>query len=783
MRPNRAVYRAGRLLLIFLLAWIHTHPLHAHESASEEYVICEATGEPVPSYRLELYGHFESSPLPVESRGVGTWTSVGPPGGDIRALTTDPFDNSLVLASAGLPAASDAGGVFKSNDGGVTWQLTSLYGRPVYGISASPSQPGVYWAAALPGLFRSTDYGQTWTPAGQASTNLLEVGVKQDSDDVIVIGISANNGIRVSWDGGQSFHSVGVNGGFVREIRTTPAAPDNFYLVGRSLTGGHAGYKSIDAGQTWTPIGLTGDAESIWIDPEDGDHIFVVHANGIHRTTNGGSHWTLVHPVSASFCNGGIVRLDGNMYASINGHGMFESTDGGLTWTRNNQGIVRTVYQGTATGSSAGALFAFNGGIHRTEGVGQTYNLSMDGLNASFIHTMACYRDRNEIWAGTEGGGVFVSTDGGANWEHRSVGLTTNSSWVIYDLAPKNRDHYSVERMLVSTLEGVYASDDFGDSWYMVNPPGVTATGVEIHPTDQDRFWLAARVGGLVHRTADGGQTWQSAMVVPQNFPRMAVGENPQGDLRLFITHQSGTETIFYSDDLGVTFAPSAPIPVGGTAYFPRLSVRPPGNGYPQMVYLATHQGIFKSADHGHTFTSTAPGGGFAWGVLGDRGSRVFSAGGNRIWVSHDEGASWEPLDDGLAGTMWTIIYGATDDELYAGSRGLGGYRLSLTTDVNPPPVVVGQHKLHRNFPSPFARSTTITYQLGERSAVKLAIFNALGRRVATLFEGEREAGSHETQWHAEGAPSGVYFYRMEAVPTGDAGNRFVGTKSMILLR
>jgi hypothetical protein len=84
--------------------------------------------------------------------------------------------------------------------------------------------------------------------------------------------------------------------------------------------------------------------------------------------------------------------------------------------------------------------------------------------------------------------------------------------------------------------------------------------------------------------------------------------------------------------------------------------------------------------------------------------------------------------------------------------------------------------QLHQNYPNPFNPSTTISYDLPTRSHVTLRIFNVLGQEVATLVDGEVQAGRHEVGWNAARMTSGVYWYQLKA-------NRFIETKKLILLR
>ncbi len=73
---------------------------------------------------------------------------------------------------------------------------------------------------------------------------------------------------------------------------------------------------------------------------------------------------------------------------------------------------------------------------------------------------------------------------------------------------------------------------------------------------------------------------------------------------------------------------------------------------------------------------------------------------------------------------------------------------------------------------------------LPSRSHVILKIFNLLGQEVATLVDGEREAGRYEVEWKPTEMSSGVYFYRLQARQTdGGQAGEFAETKKLLLLR
>ena len=86
------------------------------------------------------------------------------------------------------------------------------------------------------------------------------------------------------------------------------------------------------------------------------------------------------------------------------------------------------------------------------------------------------------------------------------------------------------------------------------------------------------------------------------------------------------------------------------------------------------------------------------------------------------------------------------------------------------------EFSLEQNYPNPFNPSTTIEYSIPESGNVTLKVFDVLGNEVATLINGQNEAGKHKIDFNASTLKSGVYFYRIES-------GSFVETKKLILLK
>jgi pectate lyase len=83
---------------------------------------------------------------------------------------------------------------------------------------------------------------------------------------------------------------------------------------------------------------------------------------------------------------------------------------------------------------------------------------------------------------------------------------------------------------------------------------------------------------------------------------------------------------------------------------------------------------------------------------------------------------------------------------------------------------------LCQNRPNPFNPTTMISFDLPSKSSVLLKVFDLLGREVATIVSEHLTAGYHSRQWNADGLPSGIYFYRLQA-------GTFTQTKKLVLLR
>jgi hypothetical protein len=100
-----------------------------------------------------------------------------------------------------------------------------------------------------------------------------------------------------------------------------------------------------------------------------------------------------------------------------------------------------------------------------------------------------------------------------------------------------------------------------------------------------------------------------------------------------------------------------------------------------------------------------------------------------------------------------------------------GSVGVRQTVELQPATFNLGQ-----NYPNPFNPSTRIQFVLPSRNFVTLKVYDMIGRDVATLVNGFKDAGSHEVLFDASHLPSGIYVYRITA-------NNFVETKKLVLIK
>lgn len=157
-----------------------------------------------------------------------------------------------------------------------------------------------------------------------------------------------------------------------------------------------------------------------------------------------------------------------------------------------------------------------------------------------------------------------------------------------------------------------------------------------------------------------------------------------------------------------------------------------------------------------------------------------YDANGNQIWLAKYNGPGnsldWDYACDVIIDSLHNVYVVGASGYLRSSMITTIKYTRKPTSVEERPLDVPFTHTLHQNYPNPFNPSTAIEFELRVSSNVELTIYNILGQEVATLINETLPSGNYKLTWEANGAPSGVYYYRLHT------GN-FTQLRKMVLIR
>lgn len=323
---------------------------------------------------------------------------------------------------------------------------------------------------------------------------------------------SPGGGVWKTVDGGVVWAPIADQIGVasVGAIVVAPSNPNIVYvgtgdvsLVGASVNMGKGVYKSIDAGRTWTHVGLdeTEHIGAMWVDPANPDVVVVAalgktfaHSTerGIFKTTDGGKSWRKVLYKDEETGAIDVVFAAGNSkigYAALWHH---------LVKPGETQDLIN--------GSKGGAIYKTTDGGETWAPVGGT-GLPEGGMSRIGVATAKDGQRVVAIIAGGRGGGGFYrSDDGGATWSKytNDTRVTGSGYFSRVFLDPKNPDVVYVAQT------SLYRSDDGGKTFisYKGAPGGDDNHALWIDPTDSTRMIMASDQGATI--SMDTGKSWSS---------------------------------------------------------------------------------------------------------------------------------------------------------------------------------------------------------------------------------------------------------------------------------
>ncbi len=683
--------------------------------------------------------------------GGKTWKNVGlKDTRHIGAVIVDPRNANVVLVAALGHAygPNEERGVFRSSDGGATWQKVLYKDNKTGAIDVvfDPSNSSTVFASLWEvyrtpwslnsggpgsGLYKSTDGGSTWTHLeghGLPSGIMGRIGVAvsgADSNRVYAMIESKEGGLYRSDDGGENWTRVNEDGRlrqrawYFSHIFADPKSADTVYVLNTGM------FRSTDAGKTFNLISAPhGDHHGLWIDPDNPQHLINGNDGGATISLDGGATWsTQYNQPTAQFYH---VITDNRWPYYIYGAQQDNTTvaiksydDDGVIgrqdWYEVGGGESGYIapYLPEPTITYAGAEAFVTRFDKRTE---QAVDISVWPLDVSgngaeklkprFNWTsplLLSPHDPNTLYWASET--IFKSTDQGQSWTPISPDLTRN------DKSKQKPSGGSI------TLD--ITSVEYYD----------TVFAVAESPLKKDTIW-AGTDDGLVQLTQDGGQHW--ANVTPKDLPEWSM--------------ISIVEASHYDP---------------GTAY---IAVdRHKLDDFRAYVY--------RTRDYGKTWILAAngiPDGSYVRSVREDpkRKGLLFAGTETGVFFSLDDGSHWQPLKLNLP-TVPVHDVEVHENDLIAATHGRSFWVLDDITPLRQIDAAANaemilykpETALRLHLPDSVERRGPVGdnpppgaiidyyFKTAPKDEVKLEIFDGSGKLVRSLSSKEKKEAEQPPEW------------------------------------
>ncbi|MFC1526458.1 WD40/YVTN/BNR-like repeat-containing protein [Candidatus Latescibacterota bacterium] len=589
--------------------------------------------------------------------------------------------------------------------GEYTWERLGLYGGYVGALAAGPG--GWVYAKSSRSLYRSSDGGETWSPAGEElQTQVWDMAVSASGH---VFAATSYSGVFRSTDNGWTWTKV--NRGMTDTYVHSLAFNDQGHLFAAAR--GHV-FRSLDNGNSWAPAGpqLTTESytgiSSVAVS-EDGYVFAATSDDGIARSMDNGDTWEKV----LTNCSGLTLGTSGTSVFAGTDRGLFRSRNSGDTWESVGAGVLSSWVTALAVCPS-GTILAGSPqtGLFRSTDNGDSWSLASRALRLSEVMVVVV-GEMGRVFIGTSEHGVYRSDDEGATW--------TQSSHGIGEISVPALAIDGAGRLLASTSVGLFSSGDQGETWALSR----TDTPWLLVADDRGRVYMASFEGLL--RTSNGGANWGATglgLPNPSGLRSLAVGSDgtlyaglayglyrsPTSGTRwlrlLETTHEvrsvllgeegtvyagtggqgvyrsvdGGTQwkqrkKDFHSPDITALIATGDGSVLAGTEAVPESveEFGPMGDGKYAGVYRSTNEGGSWKRMLNQRMDSV-------WAFAMDADGGIVVGCTDRVARSADDGASWVDLDFPLDGDWYNqvlslaadvdgVIFAGTKRGLYRGSR------------------------------------------------------------------------------------------------------------------
>lgn len=607
--------------------------------------------------------------------GGKSWQNMGLKKSEhIGKILVDPRNSEVVLVAAEGPLWSSGGerGVYKTQDGGASWELVLAIDENtgVTDLEFDPTNPDVVYAAAYQrrrktwalmaggpqsGIYKSTTNGATWhqvtTGLPKGDMGKIGLAVTPADPNLVYATIEANEQEKglyrstdkgESWEKRSSYTSGGTGPHYYQEIEASPDNPDLIYQMDVFLHVSRDGGKHFD--YLTTGREKHSDNHALWIDPTNGQHLIAGTDGGLYETFDEGAYWRHFPnlPVSQFY----KLALDNTLpFYNIVGGAQDLGTLLGPSRTMQVEGVRNQDWYVPLGADGYDSQFDPENPdiVYMEIQVGRLNRYDRSIEEGISIQPQPAPNDPPERWNwdspilisphnherlyfGSQR--LWRSDDQGDSWTPISEDLTTNTN--RYELTMTDR---------------VWSVDDLYDNGAMSKY--ATLTSISESPQVEGLLYTGSD-DGLIHVSEDGGQTWRKAGALA------GVSE------RSFINDIEAS-----SHDANTVFAVADAHKFGD--YSPYL---------------------FKSSDRGGSWQSIAgdlPAGTIVWVIKQDHEDEnlLFIGTEYGIYFSYNQGTNWVKLDAGVPTIPFRDIeLHPRDNDLVGATFGRGFYVLDDYTSL-----------------------------------------------------------------------------------------------------
>ncbi|MDY8138142.1 VPS10 domain-containing protein [Aquimarina sp. 2201CG5-10] len=779
-----------------------------------------------PSGKLKRGAHkkaiqWKKSRLATKNSGIpGIWEFVGPV--NVGGRITDIEIPSSQTTTAYVGAAS--GGIFKTIDDGTTWnpifddqdmlsigdiEISKTDNNLIYVGTGEPNAGGNSLAYDGDGIYKSNDGGITWVSKGL--TNVGSIGkviIDPTDDQTVFVGAmgslfegNANKGVYRTTDGGDTWQQVlfiGNNTGVI-DMAIHPTNRNIIYAVTwerirtlefRDYGGVTSGiHRSIDGGTTWTELttGLPGTTVekgriSIDISQSNPDILYALYTdntgnlNGTYKTIDGGDNWTQVNHdqltnVGFHWWFGGIHidPTDPDVLYNV-GFNVERSIDGGNNWSQVFVNVhVDQHAMAFKSNNSLELLLGNDGGLFESSNRGDSYTKNLKLPITQFYRFHVDAQNDNRIYGGTQDNGTIRTTTGSDNdWSRilggdgfQSLVDPTNSS-VIYaqsqfgNLAKSSND----ATFFVSSTNGIPPTN---------SPENFRNWDVPIafDPNDSNTLFFGAR---KLYKTTDAAANWSaispdlsttpdfvqffygtitSVSVSPIDSNVIYVGTD---DGNVWITENGGTNWTKISDSLPVRWVTKVQAS--------RSDINDVYVTFSGYRYADYDGHVYKSDNKGTSWTDLSTGLPDipVSDIEIDEFNNLFIATDIGVMASVDDGVNWEVFGTNLPSVVVTdlVIHEGTK-YLYAATYGRSSYKMDISSNILSVEDVKPNNISVEVYPNP--TENTFSIQGMNKRINSIDVYTVNGQLVET-FNGDH---LHQKEINIEKLSRGVYLIRVNS--------------------